>query len=218
MDLRGRCCRSGCTRRRRCSLVDSASARCSSPRGLDRSTPTHGVALAGVALVALLLAGCGSDLRPVPRGELLSVPAEATVSNPSVALPAGYTRSVPPRQGWKAYASSAGAERAIDGDPATALTTPAEHGEDLWLLVDLGSTRSFRGVRQIHGDACGHAARYRIDVAGPKGYPWKRVWVGAGAAGESLAVFAKPIEARLLRITVLEEATPRCGVAELEVF
>lgn len=170
------------------------------------------------ALVALLqLVGCSSELRPVPRSELLVVPGKETVSTTPAVLPAGYTSSVSSRDAWKAYASSDGAGRAIDGDVETALSTPREHGEDLWLLVDLGNAVAIRAVKQIHGNA-GHAVRYRIDVAGPKGYPWNLAWVGAGTPQESVAVFPKSIEVRFLRITVLEETAPRWGVAELEVF
>lgn len=152
------------------------------------------------------------------RSELLSVPPETPVQAASTTLPDGYAGTVPAKRDWKAYASGGDGEAAIDDDPATALVTPAEHGNDLWLLVDLGSATTIRAVRQIHGPSAGHPARYRIDVAGPKGFPWKLAWLGPGTPQASLAVFPEPVEARLLRITVLEEATPRWGVAELDVF
>lgn len=196
-----------------------ASSYRSTPRFLDSSTPRRCRALAALALAPLLvLVGCRGELRSVTRSELLSAPPDTAVQAASATLPDGYGSALPAKRDWKAYASGGDGQPAIDDDPATALVAPAEHGNDLWLLVDLGSSTSIRAVRQIHGSSAGHPARYRIDVAGPKGFPWKLAWLGPGTPQASLAVFAQPVEARLLRITVLEEATPRWGVTELEVF
>lgn len=173
-------------------------------------------ALLSVVLTALC--SCSSELNNVRRGNLYDVPPGTRPQGSHPSLQTTHAAQLTPRHRWVLYSSLEGVQGSVDGDLDTAALTPAGAGNDLWLLIDLGETCRFQGVRQVHNPAAGAPARYRIDTAGPKGYPWSLRFVGRGGTRESVALFRSPVEARYVRITILAEDVPRWGVAELTLF
>lgn len=178
----------------------------------------------GASAVGLLLlvglVGCSAkeQLRRVRPDDLANVPASNQVQGNPSDLSEDYVGTVTSKDQWKIYSSLTDVAMLADDNPQSVAATAPDHGSDQWILADLGEVCRFQAVRQTHGAAGGPPRSYRIDVAGPKGYPWEFEWAGTGAEGESLAVFRRPVEARFLRITVLEEASSRWAVTELEVF
>lgn len=166
----------------------------------------------------LLFSACTGDLQPIRPVDLFEVPMSAVPQGEHPKIAPGYVADVTSHEVWTVHGSLTDLGHLSDRDHETSAVTPPELGNQQWLLVDLGRPCRFQGVRQVHAPGDGIPRRYRIDLAGPKGYPWKLGFVGAGNADVSEAVFRKPFEARFFRITVIDEGPVRWGVAELELF
>lgn len=182
--------------------------------------PLHIYAMRPVRLIplALLLSACSGDLERVRAVDLLEVAPSAVPQGARPTIAPGYVAEITPRQDWTVHGSLAQLGNLSDGEADTSATTPTDLGNQQWLLVDLGRSCRFHGIRQVHAEGDGFPRRYRIDTAGPKGFPWTLEYVGEGTVDVSKAIFRKPVEARFFRITVIEERQPRWGVAELELF
>ena len=175
--------------------------------------------LFGLIVSALLTcAGCGGQLRPVKHAELQALGETAQPQGRSPAVRENYRGVVTEQSQWRGYFCTGSGAAAVDDDVDTAVVTPPEHGSDVWLLIDLGENCRFQTVQLRHPDGTAAAKRYRIDVADQRGFPYRLVWAGPGQSDESAAILRRPVEARFIRITVLEESAPRWGVSEVEVF
>ncbi len=138
-----------------------------------------------------------------------------------LARPANHTHyhsDVTPRQCWQIHTSLSDRPHLIDGDPGTlsASSSPSQAGQ--WIMLDLGRDCCFQQVIQDHTESTGFPCRYRIDVAGHEGYPYHIAFVGNGTPGRSVAVLQRPVRARFIRITALDDAEHPWDVSELRIW
>ena len=166
-------------------------------------------------VTVLLLSGCTKQMRPVFRSDLLTEQSGKDRSKDST-LPTQQF-SVSSKDAWRVYCSSTYTSSVVhDENLDTALITPEGHGNDLWIMIDLGQSYRFQTIEQIHPGR-GEPHRFRIDIAGESGFPWTRVWAGQGEKDRSVAALRHAHEARFVRIMVLEEGSERWTVSELEI-
>jgi hypothetical protein len=118
---------------------------------------------------------------------------------------------------WQIHTSLASREALTDNDPATVATSTDDHRIGEWILIDLGSDQSIRWVGQTHPPETGQPPRFRIDSAGRRGFPYQLQYVGSGTPGETLAMFARPVTARFVRVTIIEDSADPWLVSELTV-
>jgi hypothetical protein len=86
-----------------------------------------------------------------------------------------------------------------------------------WILVDLGGVQSIRWLSQRHPPEGGQPPRFRIDTANERGFPYDLQYVGSGMPGETLAMFASPVRARFVRVTIIEDSGDPWLVSELTI-
>jgi hypothetical protein len=105
-----------------------------------------------------------------------------------------------------------------DGAAETIAIAPNPASKDQYILVDLGCTCTFQQVTQHHGvGSTGFPRQYRVDVADEHNFPYFLQFVGSGSPGASTASFSKPVQARFVRITLMETCAEPWSVAELTV-
>ena len=166
-------------------------------------------------VTALLLSGCTKQMRPVIRSDLLT--ERSGNKRPIDSARPTQQFKVSSKDEWRVYCSSTYTSSVVhDENLDSVLITPEGHGNDLWIMIDLGQSYRFQTIEQIHAGQ-GEPRRYRIDIAGESGFPWTRVWAGRGEKDRSVAVLQHAYEARFVRIMVLEEGRERWTVSELEI-
>lgn len=168
------------------------------------------------ASVPFLNAGCSPDLRRVHTPELLADPKPPSPHK----LPKVTTEArVPPTCDWTIYSSLNPPEVIADGNFKTVAVAPLPDSRDQFILIDLGQECTLGKVTQIHPGECvdGFPARYRIDSAGSHNFPYSLVWVGSGTPGSSVAVLARPITCRFLRITLMEPTGTAWAISDLVI-
>jgi hypothetical protein len=169
-------------------------------------------------LVALLVcSGCMAaferrkdpDLLQVKPGDVHSL--KAVLSLPSTG------GSVSDRSTWQIHSSLNKSRNLIDGDLKTIAHSDDDHRLGEWILIDLGCVCHFQSVQQIHPGAEGHPPSYRVDTADERGFPFALQCVTAGQPGISEAALPRPVHARFIRITLIEDSPNPWRVAEIEL-
>ena len=171
-----------------------------------------------IAIACLFVAvhGCGPDfnIRKDPDLERISPKELARLKH--VRVDPNFQPSVSAKSDWQIHTLLANRVALADGDMTTVAASSREHRKGDWILIDLGCLCLFQSVRQHHGDA-EPPPTYRVDTAGEEGFPFTLEFVGPGEHGESVATFPRPVHARFIRITVLEDSPQPWRVAELDI-
>lgn len=172
------------------------------------------------ALSVLLLAmcGCGPAFKIRKESDLLRIDPKEARRLRDVRMDADYSARVTDRSIWQLHTTLAYRPALNDGDLKTVATSDDEHRQGDWILIDLGSVCHFQNVRQLHPPDGGEPARYRVDTAGDHGFPYTLQFVGPGQPGSSAATFPRPVDARFIRITVIDDSPSPWAVAEVEVY
>jgi hypothetical protein len=165
----------------------------------------------------LALSGCGPELRPRTDQDLLRIDPKEAARLADVRFTPDYSPCVTERTAWQTHTSLSNREALTDGDLGTAATSSDDHRQGEWILVDLGRPCHLQRVHQRHPAAGGEPPRYRVDVAGDHGFPYSLEFVGCGEPGESVAVFPRPVDARFIRLTVIEDSAAAWQVSELVI-
>jgi hypothetical protein len=118
-----------------------------------------------------------------------------------------YVSRVSDRATWQIHTSLADPAALTDGDPATVASSTDEHRRGEFILIDLGESCRFQMIRQVHPPSGGAPPRFRIDTAGPHGFPYTLQYLGAGEPHETAAALGRPVDARFIRITIVEETS-----------
>ncbi len=171
---------------------------------------------ATLAVLLLAISGCGREFEMRKEPDLQLINAKELARIHDIRVDAEYAALVSDRTDWQIHTSLAHRESLVDGDAGTAAESSREHRKGDWILIDLGSECFFQNVRQTHGGA-GEPPNYRVDVAGKRGFPYTLQFVGGGEPAESVATLPRPVHARFIRITLLEESPTPWRVAELEI-
>lgn len=169
------------------------------------------------AIVLVLACGCSEEIRVRKEPDLLRVdPKEAQRLRDVRIEPASAAR-VSERLSWQVHTTLGNRSALTDGDPQTVAASTREHRKGEWVLIDLGCVCHFQNVRQDHPADGGQPPSYRVDTADETGFPYTLQFVGKGQPGSSLATFPRTVDARFIRITVIEDSPESWTIAELDV-
>ena len=121
---------------------------------------------------------------------------------------------IPPKDLWKATASSGDARRAIDDRYSTAWVL--EPSKKAWLEIDLGEAATFSGLEVYWGG--GAATRYRFQSS-LDGETWTRLCsTHHGEGGQDVFAFP-PVEVRFVRWSCrAREAARRLEIVEINLY
>jgi len=173
----------------------------------------------GVIILLVAWTGCGRELQMRKDPDLLQVsPKEARRLSPSwLEKHVTYATSVLDRTDWQIHTSLENREALTDADPSTVAASTDDHRVSEWILIDLGCVQSIRIVDQSHPPNAGQPPRFRIDTAGEHGFPYQLQYVGSGTPSQSVAMFARPVRAQFVRITLIEDSSDPWLVSDLTV-
>lgn len=129
-------------------------------------------------------------------------------------LPRPLESGGPPKAVASAAIPGAGAERAVDGDPATGWRSPAAAGEQSFLL-DWGRPLEFGGV-EILWDPAARPTRFALDLS-LDGTTWDHVRQVDNNGRELSPVILPEAEARFLRLRCTGAGAAGCGIREMTV-
>jgi hypothetical protein len=118
---------------------------------------------------------------------------------------------------WQIHTSLANRHALTDKDSSTVALSLDDHRRGEYILIDLGCLCRFQIVRQLHPSDLGHPPRFRVDTAGEHGFPYTLRYLGTGQSGESNAVFGRLVDARFIKITIIENSSSPWAVSELVI-
>jgi hypothetical protein len=167
------------------------------------------------ATLLLIASGCHGEFEIRTEPDLWRVTPRQARKLRSPILHFDYTPELSPPDSWQIHSSLAGFQALNDGDPLTFASSQDDHRRGEYILVDLGCVCRFQTVRQFHQSESGQPPRYRVDTAGEHGFPYRLQFVGTGQPGQSTAVFPRPVSARFVKITVIEDTVTPWHISEL---
>lgn len=172
-----------------------------------------------VATACLLAwSGCGPEFEMRKEPDLIPIDPKRAEALRNIHVDRHYAARVSDRADWQVHTSLANRIALTDGDSATIATTTGEPHITEWIMIDLGCVCHFQNIRQVHPADGGQPPGYRIDTAGDRGFPFTLQFVGTGDPGESVATFPDAVDARFIRITVIDKCDTPWRVGEVEVF
>ncbi|WP_338018000.1 beta-N-acetylglucosaminidase domain-containing protein [Streptomyces taklimakanensis] len=191
------------------------------PEGFTVRAPRRVTLRRGVSVAAAVEVRAGKDVTPGTYRVPVTLTADGETLRQTLVV-----RAAPPTGGpdlaRRATALSSAdetadfpASAAVDGDPETRWSSPAEDGQ--WLGVELDRPVRVGEVRLRWQDA--YASRYRVQVS-PDGRRWTTAaTVRDGRGGEETVRFDSPADTRFVRVVGDERAT-RFGLSlwSLEVY
>jgi hypothetical protein len=170
------------------------------------------------AIVLVLACGCSDEIRVRKEPDLLRVdPKEAQRLRDVRIEPASAAR-VSERSNWQVHTTLGNRLALSDGDPQTVAASTREHRKGEWVLIDLGCLCRVQNVRQDHPSDGGQPPSYRVDTADETGFPYTLQFVGSGQSGSSVATFPRAVDARFIRITVMDDSAQPWAISELDVY
>jgi hypothetical protein len=128
-----------------------------------------------------------------------------------------YAPQISPQSSWQIHTTLDSHLALVDKDPSTLASSLDDHRLGESILIDLGCECRFQSVRQLHPAHGGAPPRFRVDTAGAHGFPYSLQFVGSGQTHETPAVFPRPVTARFIRISVIEDSADPWIVSELVV-
>lgn len=167
-------------------------------------------------LLGFALLGCTADLKRVHTPDLLAID-EGALPPPSATVAASETSQVTAPSEWRIYSSLRDWTHLADNSLETVAFSERPQSKDQYILIDLGQVCALSQVTQIHPESGGFPRRYRIDAAGEHNFPYSLVYLGNGTSGRSEAALTRGVNARFLRITLLEAGEEPWQVTELEI-
>ena len=171
-----------------------------------------------VCSMLLASSGCGPEWEMRKEPDMLRIDPKRASKLHDIRIEAGYTPRVSDRANWQIHSTLANVPALDDNDPTTIATSTADHRKREWILIDLGCVCHFQNVRQLHPPDSGEPPGYRVDTAGDQGFPFTLQYVGAGEPNSSVATFPRAVNARFIRITVIDDSPAPWAVAEIELF
>ena len=171
---------------------------------------------AGFFLV--VVCGCGPEFSVRKEPDLLRVDPKEACRLRDVRIDPKYVAQVSDRSTWQIHTTLDNRAALTDGGSQSAATSIREQRKGEWILIDLGCVCHFQNVRQVHPSDGGEPPRYRVDTAGNHGFPYTLQFVGEGHPGASVATFPRAVNARFIRVTVIEDSAKPWSVAELELY
>lgn len=174
---------------------------------MDKRTP---------AVILLVTLGCRADLSKVHTPDLLAVSEQQQRKWVGLKHPRGASLDLPSPTAWQVHSSLTPRLHLHDDDETTYAVAADPASKDQYVLIDLGCMATIHQVTQTHVES-GCPLRYRIDVAGGHNFPYSLRFVGEGTPGMSVANLRKPVQARFLRITLLECGSHPWTVGEIAI-
>lgn len=171
----------------------------------------------GILICLVVSAGCVADLKRVHTPDLLTVDEHRAAKLARRVPSEVAAHVVSAKECWQLHSSLLDPMLMVDGNDSTQAISGDPQRRDQFVLIDLRQVCKVQQVIQFHAAADGHPKRYRVDVAGEHNFPYTLTYIGGGECGQSRAVFAKPVECRFLRITLLEPSEATWDIAELEI-
>ena len=171
-----------------------------------------------VGVLLVVVWGCGPEFRVRKEPDMLRVDPKDACRLRDVRIDPKYVAQVSDQSTWQIHTTLDNRTALTDGDSRTAATSTREQRKGEWVLIDLGCVCHFQNVRQAHPSDGGEPPRYRIDTAGDHGLPYTLQFVGEGHPGASVATFPRAVNARFIRVTVIDDSTKPWAIAELEVY
>jgi hypothetical protein len=166
-------------------------------------------------LTVLFLAGCHGEFEIRKDPDLWQVNPRDAKHLGAPRFSPRYKPQLTDRSTWQIHTSLTGRGALVDGDLATAAASEDDHRRGEFILVDLGCVCRFQTVRQVHPPGIGQPPRFRVDTAGDHGFPYTPQFLGTGQPDATLAIFTRPVNARFVKITLIEDAAEPWNVAEL---
>src|SRR5262245_9060874 len=170
-----------------------------------------------ISMLLIGAAGCHGEFEIRKEPDLWQVTPQQAKHLGTPQLDSRYAPEVTDRSSWQIHTSLTGRDALTDGDAATVATSQDEHRLGEFILIDLGCTCHFQTVRQLHPASVVSPPRFRIDTAGEHGFPYTLQFLGTGQSNESNAIFTRPVNARFIKITIIEDSREPWGVSELVV-
>jgi hypothetical protein len=173
--------------------------------------------LLATSIILLAGTGCRGEFEIRKDPDLWQVDPRQARRLEAPRVDPGYIAQVSDRSSWQIHTSLHARDALTDNDLTTLSCSQDDHRQGEFILVDLGCVCSFQMVRQVHPSGSGQPPRFRVDTAGDHGFPYTLQFLGTGQPHETLAIFTRPVKARFIKITVIEDAADPWCVAELAV-
>ena len=164
-----------------------------------------------------LCLGCGPEFEVRKDRDLLRLDPKTVNRLQDIWIDSDYIPQVSDPATWKIHTSLADRHALNDSDVASVARSDDDHRISEWILIDLGTNCHFQNVQQLHPAGSGEPPRYRIDTADQRGFPFTLQYVGPGQPDVSTATFPRAVNARFIRVTVLEDTNKPWLITELRV-